>query len=719
MPAKNLVMFSIDDMRAVNSWGHFTPLVATPNMDRLADMGTTFEHAITQVPLCNPARTSVLTGQQPSRTGVLDNDMPWFERVSAADTLPAVLKAAGAHVAMYGKHFHTHVVPSQAQATMFDEYIAPTIDTNASQVINDDVRHDTPFAVGRYAPPYTSLQDERTANAAVNFLTRTAEGLAEPFFLGVGISRPHLNWWAPAQFFDMYDPADIRAALVRSLEDGTIIPGNGEYFDVPPMTRPNSVHRQIAADMDLWVDYIHGYLAGISYADAKVGQVLDALAANPALAADTSILLWSDHGYHLGDKDRWGKFDHWKEATEVPFIVVDPDAPGGRTAQQIVSLVDIFPTVLDLMGLAAPARLPLSGDSLLPLVRNPDAGWYDPGSGKGVALTTVYGSASVRADVPGVGDLRYTRYPDGTEELYDLDADPNEHVNRVDYATGRGLTPADNTLRDLMSGLMDRQLAQNGVLMSDGANPVTGTAADELLVSSSGFGTNVLSGGGGDDTYVLHRASTINEAADGGTDMVVIRDGALEPSFALPTGVEMMQVVNNGTGNAAANRIFGTAFSNTLNGAGGNDVLDGFAGVDRLNGGDGNDLLRGYNGNDVITGGLGADTLDGSSNNDTFDFNAEAESGPTASDTIVNFNGAGATAGDRIDLAGVDANVGVAGDQAFRFGGSGAGQLRITESGGVSTVLGNTDADATAEVRIVIRDGAVTASAYVAEDFAL
>jgi hypothetical protein len=284
-----------------------------------------------------------------------------------------------------------------------------------------------------------------------------------------------------------------------------------------------------------------------------------------------------------------------------------------------------------------------------------------------VALTTVYGSASVRADVPGVGDLRYTRYPDGTEELYDLDADPNEHVNRVDYATGRGLTPADNTLRDLMSGLMDRQLAQNGVLMSDGANPVTGTAADELLVSSSGFGTNVLSGGGGDDTYVLHRASTINEAADGGTDMVVIRDGALEPSFALPTGVEMMQVVNNGTGNAAANRIFGTAFSNTLNGAGGNDVLDGFAGVDRLNGGDGNDLLRGYNGNDVITGGLGADTLDGGSNNDTFDFNAEASPGrppPTPSSTSTAPGRPRATASTWRESTRTSA---VAGDQAFRL----------------------------------------------------
>ena len=121
--AKNVLMISVDDMRAVENWGHFTPLVSTPNLDRLADLGTTFNRAVTQVPLCNPSRTSVFTGLQPSETGVLENNVPWFDRVSAAQTLPAVLKAADVYVAMYGKQFHNHAISAQNQAVMFDEFL--------------------------------------------------------------------------------------------------------------------------------------------------------------------------------------------------------------------------------------------------------------------------------------------------------------------------------------------------------------------------------------------------------------------------------------------------------------------------------------------------------------------------------------------------------------------------------------------------------------------
>ena len=120
--ARNFLMLSIGDMRTINNWGHFTPLIETPNIDRLAAMGTTFERAVTQVPLCNPSRTSVLSGLEPSRTGVLDNALVWQERVDPADTLPAVLKAAGAYVAMFGKIFHDEsTITAAQQQVMFDE----------------------------------------------------------------------------------------------------------------------------------------------------------------------------------------------------------------------------------------------------------------------------------------------------------------------------------------------------------------------------------------------------------------------------------------------------------------------------------------------------------------------------------------------------------------------------------------------------------------------
>ena len=150
----------------------------------------------------------------------------------------------------------------------------------------------------------------------------------------------------------------------------------------------------------------------------------------------------------------------------MPLIVVDPDRPGGQVADQVVSLVDIFPTVLDLMGVDTPGRLDLAGDSLLPIVEDPDINWYDPDTGRGVALTTIDGAVSIRAIVPGAGDVRYTRYPDGTEELYNLGRDPDEHVNRLNYETGQGLTAADDALHATLSDLMDGQLAPNGLSCS-------------------------------------------------------------------------------------------------------------------------------------------------------------------------------------------------------------------------------------------------------------
>jgi arylsulfatase A-like enzyme len=717
MPARNFVMISIDDMRTVNNWGHFTPLIETPNMDRLAGMGTVFERAVTQVPLCNPSRTSVLTGMQPSKTNVLDNDTPWFESVDPADTLPAVLRDAGVYVAMFGKHFHTDTLSQAQQNRMFDEYLAPfTTSGSRSQVIEDGVQHDTPFASGRYGG--TGLPDDVTTNAALDFLRETAPALQDPFFLGVGISKPHLDWWVPSRYFDLYDPAEIRAALRRSLDDGTIIPGNGEYFDVPPMTNASRVHPQIAADFDLWADYIHAYLASVSYADAKVGQILDAIAADPDLAADTAILMWSDHGYHLGDKDSWGKFTHWKEATQVPFILYDPEAAGGQTANQIVSLVDIFPTVLDSMGIDVPDRLSLGGESLLPIVQDTEIDWYDPGTGRGIALTTIYGSVSIRAHVPGRGDLRYTWYPDGTEELYDITRDPDEHVNRLNYQTGEGLTAADNTIRNIMRNLMDDHLERNGYLISDGSGQTTGSAAEEMLIAPDEPGPHVLAGGGGDDAYMLYRNAGIIEAAGGGTDTVFLRNN-VEATFVLPAQVEAVHVMTNFTANGSANRIYGSGEPNVLNGAGGNDLLFGASGADTLGGGSGTDTLRGGAARDRLTGGSGRDTLDGGSGNDILLFLAAGDSTPTASDVLVAFDAPGSAAGDRIDLSAIDANSQTSGNQAFQFGGTGIGRVRVINNGANSEVLANTDTDSAAEIRIVIQDGAVQAAGYTAGDLVL
>jgi arylsulfatase A-like enzyme len=713
-------MFSVDDLRAVNDLGHFTSLVSTPNIDRLAEMGTTFERAITQVPVCNPSRASVFSGMQPSRTGVLDNSIPWFERIDPAGTLPAVLKAAGVHVAMYGKHFHGQALTSAQKDVLADEFEYGARQGSREHVIKDEVRHMYPFLSGRYAGPRDDLQDNLTADAAIEFLESKAPDLAEPFFLGVGIFKPHISWWVPSRYYDLYDPAEIRAALKRSLADGTILPGEREYLDVPPMSTPSRQHGPIGKNLDLWADYIHAYLASVSFADAKIGEVLDALEANPRLAADTAILLWSDHGYHLGDKDRWEKFTHWRETTQAPLIVVDPDQPGGQTARQIVSLADIFPTVLDLMGVEPTRELRLDGTSLLPIVQDADAPWYDPAEGKGVALTTIHGSVSIRAHVPRIGDMRYTRYPDGTEELYYLTKDPDEHVNRIDPTTGEGLTPRDDRLLGVMSRLMDRKLAQEGVLLSDGKGRVTGSAADEMLVATNGPGRNVLAGGGGDDTYVIHRKATIVERAGGGFDSVVVQDATAGAGFELPANVEMARALYGAGGNGLANRLFGGEFSGVLKGRAGDDLVDGGGGDDTLHGGAGRDTLVGGSDSDVLDGGRGRDLLRGGYDDDRFVFRAAELSTSAAADRIEDFDGAGAAAGDRIDLRAIDARTGVPGNQAFELGSAAAGGLRVIESEGTtSVILGNTDADREMELRIVINDWATRANAYTQHDFIL
>lgn len=756
MAARNVLMFTVDDLRSVADWGRFAPLVVAPNIDSLMDSGTTFERTVAQVPLCNPSRSSVFTGRQPSSTGIIDNQVPWYERNDAADTLPAVLRQAGAYVAMYGKNFHDDPIPGAQQRILFDDFYYPATDTNWSQVPRDDLYHRNPFTSGRYNGP-DNLRDAQTTRAAVEFLSEQAPDLTKPFYLGVGISHPHLDWVVPGEYFDLYDRAEIQAALEQSLEDGTIIPAVDEYFDVPSMTRPMSVAQSIANDMDLWVDYLHAYLASVSYGDAKIGEVLAALEADPELAANTSIVMWSDNGFHLGDQSRWQKTTPWRGAAEVPVVIVEPGGRGGLNADPVVSLVDLYPTVLDLMGIETPEGLRLDGTSLVPLVRHPNQPWFDPDAGKGAALSFVEGVVSLRAILPGFGDVRYTVYPDGSRELYDITSDPNEHVNRLDPETGEGSSVRDNRMHRQMAAILEERMEAAGVHMSENGARINGGARSEMFISDTRDTGDVFAGRNGDDTYVLYANATIVEREGGGRDSLFLMDRQLGDDYRLPGHIEIVTVLSSFTGNAADNWIASTDPRGTLRGLGGddsltagmgaggytldgglgndvlngangpdtlrggsgNDVLGGGNNNDTLSGGSGNDILRGGTGNDVLWGGTGADRLAGNEGRDTFLFRSADESPASGSDTIQGFEGAGAATGDLIDLSGIDANGSAEGNQSFEFGGAGAGQVRVVNGGGVSILLANTDADAAAELRIVIEDYGTRAAAYTADDFIL
>jgi arylsulfatase A-like enzyme len=234
-----------------------------------------------------------------------------------------------------------------------------------------------------------------------------------PFFLGVGFFRPHLPWYVPRKYFDMYPPEAVTLPNVNE----------SDLDDVPPVGRqfanPDGDHRKVI-ETDNWRRAVAAYLACISFADACLGRVLDALDRSP-YADSTAIVLWGDHGWHLGEKLHWRKFALWEEATHNPLMVTVPGLtrPGGR-CPRTVSLLDVYPTLLDVLGL--PQRDELEGKSLLPLLKNPKAPWDRP------AVTTYRRSNhSIRSE-----RWRYIRYHDGGEELYDHEHDELEWTNLAD-----------------------------------------------------------------------------------------------------------------------------------------------------------------------------------------------------------------------------------------------------------------------------------------------
>ena len=235
-----------------------------------------------------------------------------------------------------------------------------------------------------------------------------------PRFIAAGIFRPHLPWYVPQKYFDMHplDDIELPPTIENDLDD---VPALG----AASVLQSREWHDWIVPAQQ-WKAGVQGYLASISFADVMVGRLIDALDRS-GRADNTIIVLWGDHGFHLGEKERWRKMTLWEESTHVPLIIVAPGltTPGSSTART-VSLMDIYPTLVELAGLDRPVHV--QGNSLLPLIEDPDAQWDEP------ALTTYpANSHALRSE-----RFRYIRYADGSEELYDHDADPNEWSNLAD-----------------------------------------------------------------------------------------------------------------------------------------------------------------------------------------------------------------------------------------------------------------------------------------------
>lgn len=448
----NVLFIAVDDL---NDWvgclgGHSD--VKTPNIDRLAGRGVLFERGYCPAPLCNPSRASLLSGVRPSTSGVYGNKNPLRAALPDAVTLPQHFMAHGYRVIGGGKIFHGRFpdpeswheyFPSKTRARPDD----PKVDGRPLNGIKN--------AGGFDWGPVDVLDEEMSDTKVAQW---AAEELAwehdRPFFLAAGIFRPHLPWYVPRKYFEMY-PVDRIALPVVKDDDLDDVPPIGKRFAIDGVgfsAAEGGDHAQVI-ERGLWREAVQGYLASVTFADAQVGKLLDALDNSPC-RENTIVVLFGDHGWHLGEKLHWRKHALWEEATRNTFIISTPDAAGtGRRCPRTVSLIDIYPTLIDLCGLTPKDKL--EGHSLLPLLKNPLASWKWP-----AISTYCRNNHSIRTE-----RWRYTRYCDGKEELYDHEHDEMEWRNLADdpaYAgTRNDLTQWLPAVNAPMSGHIQRDDVQD------------------------------------------------------------------------------------------------------------------------------------------------------------------------------------------------------------------------------------------------------------------
>jgi len=412
----NVLFIAIDDL---NDWigalgGH--PQARTPNLDRLAGNAVLFTRAYCAAPACNPSRAALMTGILPSTSGVYHNPQPWRKAMPDAVTLPQHFTAHGYWSAGAGKIYHGNYPDPASWQTYFpDQKRNKPGDPKPDNLPVNGIPKTAHFDWGPVDRPPAAMGDYKVADWIIGQLNKKRE---KPFFLACGIYRPHLPWYAPKKYFDLFKEDEI--LLPKVLED--------DLKDIPPagvrIARPGGDHAKVKSYKQ-WKKAVHGYLASIAFADEQVGRVVDALEKSPH-AENTIIVLWTDHGWHLGEKEHWRKFTLWEDATRTPLMFVVPKGlakalpKGTRAGNRVdtpVGLIDIYPTLVELCGLKK--NKALEGQSLLPLLKDPKAEWKRP------ALTT-HGRNN---HALRTSRWRYIRYADGSEELYDHDADPDEWTN--------------------------------------------------------------------------------------------------------------------------------------------------------------------------------------------------------------------------------------------------------------------------------------------------
>lgn len=425
----NVLLLVVDDL---NTWllgdsSRYAGKVIAPNIRVFAKSSIVFNHAYTASPYCSPSRTAFLSGVSPWHSGVYDNavDTKSSDRLNQATSLPHLFKRAGYSTASYGKIAHGWKLKGawDEEIPHRRDPVPPTAPLSPA----GQGEHD-------WGPTHLDESEMRDTLYADRAIARLGQEHTKPFFIACGLFHPHMPWYVPQKYFDLFPLGDV--VLPDRMEN--------DLADLPSLARRVLTKRRIFERTRETGQYRHavqGYLATTAYADAQVGRVLNALDASPH-RDNTVVILISDHGFHLGEKDHWQKATLWEEATHSIMMIRMPGHPNnGLPCDRCVSLQDIYPTLVEVCRLPEPDDV--DGRSLVPLLDDPNAEW------KSTSISALYERfVTIRTE-----RFRYIRYAEDQEELYDMIEDPHQWTNliegrghRNELSRLRGLVPAESDM---------------------------------------------------------------------------------------------------------------------------------------------------------------------------------------------------------------------------------------------------------------------------------
>ena len=421
----NVLLICVDDLKPlIGSYGD--PLAKTPNIDRLAKRGVQFDAAYCNQAVCSPSRNSLMTGLRPQTIGIYDLPTNFRKSVPDAVTVAQYFRTNGYRTEAMGKIMHKGHGNVEDAASWTVPHWLPKASTYAlpgsTEVKRSGKNGDRGTATENADVPDDFYGDGQLALHAVERLENAAQNPDEPFFIAVGFIRPHLPFIAPQKYWDLYPSADIPMPKVTTIPDGA--PEYAGQFG-GELRQYSDIPEKGDLDDDMTRRLIHGYYAATSYMDAQLGLVLDALDKS-GLADNTIIVLWGDHGWHLGDHSFWCKHTNYEQAARIPLIVAAPGKAVGKTSA-LVETVDLYPTLAELAGLPAPQGL--DGVSFAKVVADPAAQTRD-------SITHVYPRNGLLGRAIRTARYRMVEWKkpgDSAEtaefELYDYETDPLETKN--------------------------------------------------------------------------------------------------------------------------------------------------------------------------------------------------------------------------------------------------------------------------------------------------